>query len=74
MASLALSFPGVIRAQTAGEGSISGIVTDISGAIVVNATVTATNIATNVATQRTTSSAGLYTIAPLPVGNYNLKV
>jgi hypothetical protein len=69
-----LILPGAIRAQTAGEGSISGTVTDSSGAVVANATVTATNTATNVATQRTTSSAGLFTIAPLPVGNYNLKV
>jgi hypothetical protein len=74
LASLSLLFPGATPAQTAGEGSITGTVTDSFGAVVADATVTATNIATNVAEQRKTSSAGLYTIAPLPVGMYNLKV
>src|ERR1035438_1531249 len=53
-------------AQTAGEGSIVGTVKDATGALIASATVTATNNATNVATTRISSSAGFYSISPLP--------
>ena len=39
-----------------------------------NAIVIATNTATNVTTQRTSSSAGTFTIAPLHPGLYTLTV
>ena len=71
---LACAVPQALLAQTAGEGTITGTVTDSTGAVVSNATVTATNNATNVSTVRTTSSAGLFTIAPLPVGFYTVTV
>ena len=61
-------------AQTAGQGTIQGTVTDPSGAVVGNAYVTATNIATGVATIRKASSAGFFTIAPLPPGTYSIQV
>jgi hypothetical protein len=63
-----------LKAQTAGEGTITGTVTDSTGAAIPNAQVTATNVATNVATQRMSSSAGTFTIAPLPPGTYSLEV
>jgi hypothetical protein len=66
--------PIVLKAQTAGEGTISGTVTDSTGAAIPNATVIATNTATSVSTQRTSSSSGLFTIAPLPPGTYSLTV
>src|ERR1035441_2170126 len=66
--------PAALRAQTAGEGTITGTVTDTTGAAIPNATVTATNAATNVATTRTTSGAGSYTIAPLPPGIYSVQI
>ena len=66
--------PATLRAQTAGEGTITGTVTDSTGAVSGEATVTATNTSTNVSTSRTTSSAGLYTIAPLPPGTYTVTV
>jgi len=66
--------PAALQAQTAGEGTITGTVTDSTGAVVGNAKVTATNAATNVSTSRTTSSAGLYTIAPLQPGIYTVTV
>jgi hypothetical protein len=66
--------PWALQAQTAGEGTITGTVVDSTGAVVGNATVTATNLATGVSTTRTTSSAGLYTISPLPVGTYSVTV
>jgi Carboxypeptidase regulatory-like domain len=66
--------PLSVHAQTAGEGTISGTVTDSSGAAIPNAQITATNTATNVPTVRTSSSSGGYTIAPLPPGTYSLQV
>ena len=63
-----------LHAQTAGEGTITGTVTDSNGAAVVNATVTATNNATNVSATRATSSTGTYTIAPLQPGTYTVTV
>jgi hypothetical protein len=49
-------------------------VTDSTGAVIPNAQVTAINIATNVPSVRTSSSSGLFTIAPLPPGTYSLQV
>jgi hypothetical protein len=69
-----IAIPGVLKAQTAGQGTISGTVTDSTGAVVPGATVIATNAATNVATERISTSAGLFTIAPLPPGTYSLSV
>ncbi|MDP9049194.1 MAG: TonB-dependent receptor, partial [Acidobacteriota bacterium] len=66
--------PLPMRSQTAGEGTIAGTVTDTTGAVVANATVTAINGATNVSTQRTTSSAGSYTISPLLPGTYSVTI
>jgi hypothetical protein len=55
-------------------GSITGIVTDASGAVVPDATVTATNEDTGVASVIKTDSAGFYNFPNLPVGNYDLSV
>ena len=68
-----LTAPALV-AQTAGDGSLEGTVTDASGAVVADATVTATNIATNVATVRESSSAGFFSISPLPPGTYTVQV
>jgi Carboxypeptidase regulatory-like domain/TonB dependent receptor len=74
VAVLPFASPVALTAQTAGEGTISGTVTDSTGAAVPNAIVTATNIATNITTQRTSTSSGLFIIAPLPPGTYSLSV
>ena len=71
---LPLALPAVLKAQTAGAGAITGTVTDSTGAAIPNATVVATNTATSVSTQRTSSSSGLFNIAPLPPGTYSLSV
>ena len=68
------SHPIALQAQTAGEGTITGTVTDSTGAVIGDASVTATNAATNASTSRTTSRNGLYTIAPLPPGTYSVTV
>ena len=59
-------------AQT-GAASLTGIVTDQTGATVPGATVTATNQATNVAYTAVSNEAGNYTVTSLPVGTYVVK-
>src|ERR1700755_1677931 len=54
--------------------SISGTVTDASGAVVVGASVTATNVETGVATTQTTNGQGFYSFQGLPLGKYTLDV
>src|SRR3954452_7669180 len=67
-----LLIPGLVFAQT-GAASLTGIVTDETGAIVPGATVTATNQATNVAYTAVSNEAGSYTVTSLPVGSYIVK-
>src|SRR4029077_19886262 len=57
--------------QTA--GTISGLVTDPSGALVAGATVTVTNPGTNLARDTTSNGAGNYNFPDLPPGIYNVK-
>src|SRR5580658_9723343 len=54
--------------------SISGTVTDQSGAVVAGATVTASNVDTGVATTLTTNTQGYYSFQSLPLGNYTISV
>lgn len=55
-------------------GSITGQVTDQSGAVVVGGDVIATNTATGVKTAAKTNSSGVYTIRFLPIGTYTLTI
>ena len=55
-------------------GSITGVVTDSSGAVITNARVLAHNVDTGVDTGTTTDSAGVYTIQFLPIGHYEVTV
>jgi hypothetical protein len=57
-----------------GTGSISGVVTDLQGAAVPNATVTATNTETSNSRSTTTDADGKYLIANLTTGKYNVKI
>ena len=54
------------------SGSISGIVTDSTGAVVAGARVTATNRATNAAKSAETNSSGSYSITNLAPGPYEV--
>jgi hypothetical protein len=60
-------------AQTV-TGSITGEVTDPSGAVITGARVSAHNIDTGVDAATTTDSAGAYTIKFLPIGHYQVTV
>jgi hypothetical protein len=55
-------------------GSISGVVTDKSGAVISGATVVATDTLTGVQTTQKTDSKGFYNLPTLAVGTYNLEI
>ncbi len=65
--------PSPLRGQVVG-GSVSGTISDKSGAVVANATVSMKNLATGVTTAVTTNSQGLYSIPNLLPGNYQQTV
>lgn len=64
-----LSVP-VVHAQT--QGSITGEVTDSSGAVMPGVRITVTNENTNVSRQVVTNSAGVYTVPSLVPGMYRV--
>jgi hypothetical protein len=47
------------------QGTITGVVTDSTGAVVPNAQVTVTNVDTSLTLQGTTDNAGVYVFTPL---------
>jgi outer membrane receptor protein involved in Fe transport len=69
VAGLALCLPAA--AQTF-RGTIIGVVSDPSGAVIAGATVTAKNTATGLARTTDTSTDGSYSIPELPVGTYEV--
>ena len=75
---VALSFLGLVYAHSAWAqvlyGSVTGTVTDQSGAGVPKAHVAATNRATGVKRETDTDDNGHYTITDLAPGDYDLKV
>ncbi len=56
------------------SASLTGNVTDSSGAVVSGATVTVTNVDTNFTQIAKTDSVGNYLLRPLPIGNYSLRI
>ncbi len=69
--SLFLLSPAHLKAQVL--SSITGTVTDSTGAVVPGAKITATNVATNVANHTTSNSAGTYTLPDLNPGTYTVQ-
>src|SRR3984893_11659712 len=69
--SILCSYP--VRGQVVG-GSISGTISDKSGAVVVNATVSLKNLATGVSTAVKTNAQGLYSLPNLLPGDYQQSV
>ena len=55
------------------SGDLVGTVTDVSGAVVPNATVTATNVATSVRSTASTNASGIYRLSNLLPGSYNIS-
>jgi Carboxypeptidase regulatory-like domain len=65
-------FLGTVNANAAITGSISGVVTDPSGAVVPGVTVVATSVSTNVQSKAVTDSKGFYRFPSLNVDTYNV--
>src|SRR5687767_3112784 len=70
---VALLFVSVAAAQT-DRGTITGTVTDSSGAVLVGAKVTVVNSATGSSVETSTSGAGLFTVPQLTVGVYRVTI
>jgi hypothetical protein len=66
------SLAGVRTFGQVGNGTITGTVTDMAGAVVAGAKVDAKNVETGVVYSSTSTGAGNYTIADLPVGTYTI--
>jgi hypothetical protein len=66
-----LAFAGVLAAQTA---SLTGRITDASGAVIPGAIVAARAVATNISSSVTTSGEGYYTLPALAPGEYEVSV
>ena len=65
--------PMRMQAQTI-TGTVNGVVTDASGAILPGASVTAKNLATGVQTSATANESGQYSIRFLQIGQYTVTV
>ena len=79
--SLKLSWIGVLACLLAAvaswasiNGSISGLVLDPSGSVVVGAAVTATETQTGVKSETVTDSKGFYNFPELPIGTYDVEI
>lgn len=71
---LLLAPPAQLHAQLAGQGQITGRVTDSTGAVIPHAMVTVMNRASGVKMVRSTSSSGVYLASPLIPGVYTVSV
>jgi hypothetical protein len=67
----ACCFAPMAQAQTV-TGSVTGQVTDPTGAVIPKATVVAENVDTGVNTTATTNGAGVYSVLFLPIGRYKV--
>lgn len=56
------------------RGTISGTITDTSGAVIQNAKITVTNTSTNTAVTIQTNDTGAFNVPNLVVGSYNVRV
>ena len=74
---LLLLFLPTIRtafAQTSVAGTINGLITDSSGAVIPNANVTVTNTGTQLVQKTTSNASGYYVVPSLPSGDYDVRV
>lgn len=77
LATLLLLMAVVQEPRSIGQGitgSITGTVTDESGAAIAGATVTVRQVETNSIRTATTSDVGTYTVTQLPPGQYSVKI
>jgi Carboxypeptidase regulatory-like domain/TonB-dependent Receptor Plug Domain/TonB dependent receptor len=69
-----LLLPTTHAAAQVDEGSIAGIITDSTGAVVPNATVTVTNTDVGLKLTGVSNSAGEFTFSPVRIGHYSVTV
>ncbi len=72
LATLALC--SALFAQIGGTGSVQGVISDPSGAVIPGVAIAATNVGTGVRTIRKTTEAGYYVLSPLAPGEYTITV
>ena len=72
-ATMTLLSASVALSQTV-TGSVTGTVTDPSGAVIPHANVVAVNTATGVRTPASSNDAGVYSIRFLPIGTYQVEI
>jgi Carboxypeptidase regulatory-like domain/TonB-dependent Receptor Plug Domain len=70
----AFFLPGIIKAQTGNSSSISGTVTDPSGAVVANATVTIHDPVSGYERSVTTDSSGYFSFPNVPFNPYHMTI
>src|ERR1700692_930322 len=63
-----------LLAQSSSTGTVSGTVTDSSGAVVADATVTLTGAATSSTRNTPTSDKGFYVFSSVDPGTYNVSI
>src|SRR5215469_4947366 len=68
-----LVFAAFAFAQTMGTGTITGTVTDPTGAVVPGVKITAINLATGIERSVVTNPSGSYLIPALQIGQYQVK-
>src|SRR6516164_5717149 len=64
--------PALSYSQAANAGTVAGIVTDSSGAIIVGATMTLTDKSTNTPRTEVSNDAGRYVFPNVPPGTYSI--
>jgi len=62
---------GVLSAQT-GNGTVTGVVTDATGAVIANAPIELKNTETGVIFRATSTDTGNFTITQVPIGSYEI--
>jgi hypothetical protein len=72
---LALSlFAGMSTFAQTGQATLTGTISDPSGAVMANATITAKHLSTGTILSAASSSTGNYTISNMPIGDYEISV
>jgi hypothetical protein len=74
MLALAACFSSCLALAQTVTGSVTGEVTDTTGAVIPKATIVAENVDTGVKTITTSNGTGVYTIGFLPIGRYSVSV
>jgi len=72
--SVCLLLASLMAFGQAGTGTITGVVTDQTGAVVAGANISAKNTETGVVFPSATSNTGNYTLTQLPPGTYELSI